>query len=139
MFILTKGEINKFYFIYHFYNWYAFSHNIEGLDTESQDLLKKYLFNPTEKDFNNLQLSDIYKLKDAIKQDKSAIEFVFKLCQQIESSKNALEKLKTMKKNSDFTEDDLKYGETEVQKITDDFVKKVDDVAKAKEQEVMEI
>lgn len=94
MFILTKGEINKFYFIYHFYNWYAFSHNIEGLDTESQDLLKKYLFNPTEKDFNNLQLSDIYKLKDAIKQDKSAIEFVFKLCQQIESSKNALEKLK---------------------------------------------
>ena len=24
MFVLTKGEINKYYFIYHFYNWYAF-------------------------------------------------------------------------------------------------------------------
>ena len=94
MFILSKGEINKYYFIYHFYNWYAFKHGIAGLDTESQDLLKKYLCNPTEEDFSKLQLSDIYKLKDAIKQDKASIEFVFKLCQQYESSKIALEKLK---------------------------------------------
>lgn len=26
MFILSKGEINKYYFIYHFYNWYAYKH-----------------------------------------------------------------------------------------------------------------
>jgi hypothetical protein len=30
MFLLSKGEINKYYFIYHFYNWYAFKHNIAG-------------------------------------------------------------------------------------------------------------
>lgn len=93
MFILTKGEINKYYFIYHFYNWYAFKHGIAGLDTNSQDLLKKYLFNSTEEDFSKLQLADIYKLKDAIKQDKAAIEFVFKLCQQYEGAKKALEKM----------------------------------------------
>ena len=40
------------------------------------------------------QLADIYKLKDAIRQDKAAIEFVIKLCQKYESAKNALEKLK---------------------------------------------
>lgn len=93
-FILTKGEINKYYFIYHFYNWYAFKHNIVGMDTESQNLLKKYLFSPTEEDFSKLQLDEIYKLKDAIKQDKSAIEFVFKLCQQYDGAKQALNKLK---------------------------------------------
>ena len=94
LFILTRGEINKYYFIYHFYNWYAFKHNIAGMDSQSQNLLKKYLFSPTEEDFSKLQLDDIYKLKDAIKQDKLAIEFVFKLCQQYEGAKKALDKLK---------------------------------------------
>lgn len=94
MFVLTNGEINKYYFIYHFYNWYAFKHGIAGLDTESQELLKKYLFDAEEEDFKKLQLADIYKLKDAIKQDKSAIEFVFKLCRNYEGAKQAMEKLK---------------------------------------------
>ena len=94
MFILSKGEINKYFFIYHFYNWYAFKHNIAGMDSDSQELLNKYLFTLADEDFSNLQLADIYKLKDAIKQDKSAIEFVFKLCQYYEGAKNALEKIK---------------------------------------------
>lgn len=53
--------------------------------------------------------------------------------------RDALEKLKAMKKNSEITEDDLKHGETEVQKITDDFIKQVDTVAAEKEAEIMEI
>ena len=53
--------------------------------------------------------------------------------------RDSLEKLKTMKKNSEITEDDLKYGEGEIQKITDDFIKQVDSVAAAKEAEIMEI
>lgn len=53
--------------------------------------------------------------------------------------RDAIEKLKTMKKNSEITEDDLKFGEGEVQKITDDFIKQVDAVASAKEAEIMEI
>lgn len=92
MFIISKGELNKYYFIYHFYNWYAFKHGIAGLDSESQELLKKYLF--TDEDTKTLQLDEIYKLKDAIKQDKSAIEFVFKLCRNYEGAQKALEKLK---------------------------------------------
>ncbi len=53
--------------------------------------------------------------------------------------RDALEKLKAMKKNSEITEDDLKYGEGEIQKITDDFIKQIDSVASAKEAEIMEI
>ncbi len=91
MFILSKGSINKYYFIYHFYNWYAFKHKIAGLDRESQKLLKKYLFEIP--DTKTLQLSDIYKLKDAIQQDKAAIEFVIKLCRNYEGIKQALDKI----------------------------------------------
>ena len=94
MFVLAKGEINKYYFIYHFYNWYAYKHNIVGIDAKTQSLLTKYLYNSSEEEINKLQLADIFKLKDAIKQDKAAIDFVLKLCQKYESSKKALEKLK---------------------------------------------
>ena len=91
LFILPKGEINKYYFIYHFYNWFAFKHNIAGMDGESQELLKKYLF--TDADTKDLQLAEIYKLKDAIHQDKAAIEFVVKLCRNYDGVKQALEKM----------------------------------------------
>ena len=93
MFILSPGEINKYYFIYHFYNWYAYKHGISGLDSESQELLKKYLF--SEADVKDLQLSEIYQLKDAIKQDKASIEFVVKLCRNYDGAKQALNKMKT--------------------------------------------
>lgn len=53
--------------------------------------------------------------------------------------RDAIEKLKTMKKNSEITEDDLKIGEEKVQKITDDFIKQVDGVSAKKEAEIMEI
>lgn len=94
MFILSKGDINPYYFMYHFYNWYSFKHKINGIDAESQKLLNKYLFQANTEDFSKLQLADIYRLKDIIKQDKDAIEFVFKLCQKYESSKNAFNKIK---------------------------------------------
>lgn len=91
MFVLSKGEINKYYFIYHFYNWYAFKHNIAGMDYESHELLNKYLFQ--EQDTKMLQLADIYKLKDAIKQDKASIEFVIKLCRNYDGAKQAFDKM----------------------------------------------
>ena len=92
MFVLSPGEINKYYFIYHFYNWFAFKHSIAGMDVESQELLKKYLFSPA--DTRELQLSEIFKLKDAIRQDKASIEFVLNLCRSYEGAKQALNKMK---------------------------------------------
>ena len=93
MFVLSKGKINKFYFVYHLYNWYAYKHGISGMDSESIALLNKYLFNASDEDLGKLQLADIYKLKDAIKQDKASVEFVIKLCRNLEGSQKAFEKL----------------------------------------------
>lgn len=53
--------------------------------------------------------------------------------------RDSIEKIKTMKKNSEITEDDQKDGEEELQKITDEFVKKIDEVAAAKTAEIMAI
>ncbi len=53
--------------------------------------------------------------------------------------RDCIEKIKTMKKNSEITEDDQKYGEEKLQKITDEFVKKIDEIADAKANEIMEI
>ena len=53
--------------------------------------------------------------------------------------RDANEKLKTLKKNSEVTEDEEKDGEEQVQKLTDKYVKLVDECAKEKEKEIMEI
>lgn len=53
--------------------------------------------------------------------------------------RDSLEKLKAMKKASEITEDDLKDGEEEMKKITEEFTKKIDAVASEKETELMEI
>lgn len=53
--------------------------------------------------------------------------------------RDCIDKLKAMKKNSEITEDDLKNGENKLQKITDKFVKQVDDVLSAKEKEILSI
>ena len=53
--------------------------------------------------------------------------------------RDANEKFKTMKKNSELTEDDVKEAEKKIQDMTDKFCKMTDDIEKAKEKELMEI
>ena len=53
--------------------------------------------------------------------------------------RDAVEKIKAMKKRSEITEDDLKDGEKEIQEVTDKFTKRVDAEAAAKQKEIMEI
>ncbi len=51
----------------------------------------------------------------------------------------AIEELKSMQKDKEITEDEVKQGQERVQKITADFVGKVDGFLKAKEEEIMEV
>lgn len=53
--------------------------------------------------------------------------------------RDGLEKFKAMKKNSEITEDDLKGYEKQVQDLTDQFCKTIDDLAKVKEKEILEL
>jgi ribosome recycling factor len=51
----------------------------------------------------------------------------------------AIEHLKEAEKKKEITADDAKHGQDRVQKITDDFIGRIDKVVKAKEEEVMEV
>ncbi|MDD3692675.1 MAG: ribosome recycling factor [Oscillospiraceae bacterium] len=53
--------------------------------------------------------------------------------------RDAIEKLKNMKKNSEISEDDLRVAEKDVQDLTDRFCKDIDNIAAKKEKEIMEI
>jgi ribosome recycling factor len=53
--------------------------------------------------------------------------------------RDTFEKLKAMKKSGELTEDDLKEGEKKVQKSTDNFVKKIEELTEKKKKEIMEI
>lgn len=49
------------------------------------------------------------------------------------------DKIKNLKKDNQVTEDEAVDGEETVQKITDKFIKKIDDIVNAKEKEIMAI
>lgn len=53
--------------------------------------------------------------------------------------RDANDKVKTLKKDNEITEDELKKYEDEIQKITDNFIKEVDKLVEIKEIEIMSI
>ena len=53
--------------------------------------------------------------------------------------RDAMEDFKAQKKKSDITEDDQKNAEKDMQKLTDDYVKQIDQLVEKKEKELSEI
>ena len=52
--------------------------------------------------------------------------------------RDGIDKIKTMKKNSEITEDDQKNAEKKLQDLTDKYCKEIDGHAVRKEKEIME-
>lgn len=53
--------------------------------------------------------------------------------------RDALDAFKKQEKNGEITEDDLKGVEKDIQKLTDQFTKRIEDESKAKEKEILAI
>ncbi len=53
--------------------------------------------------------------------------------------RDAMDAFKKQEKNGEITEDDLKGIEKDIQKLTDQFTKRIEDEAKAKEKEILAI
>ncbi|MFQ5539933.1 MAG: ribosome recycling factor [Candidatus Binatia bacterium] len=75
---------------------------------------------------------------------RELVKHVKKLAEEFRVSvrnhrREAIEKLKGTQKKKEITEDDLKHSQDRVQKITADFIGRVDKVLKAKEDEIMEV
>ena len=98
-----------------------------GINPQNDGSVIRLTFPPLTEDRRKELAKDVQKMGES---SKVAIRSI---------RRDAIEKLKAMKKNSDITEDDLKDGEKEVQKITDGFIDEIEDIAAAKEKEIMEI
>ena len=53
--------------------------------------------------------------------------------------RDAMDKAKDMKKNSEMTEDEFKLSDKNVQELTDKYIREIDSITAAKEKEIMEI
>lgn len=75
--------------------------------------------------------------RDLVKTVKSMAEEAKVAVRNIRRDAN--EELKEMQKENLLTEDDLRQGEGDVQKVTDEFVKTIDERVKDKEADIMEV
>ncbi|MFH2220379.1 MAG: ribosome recycling factor [Pseudomonadota bacterium] len=74
---------------------------------------------------------------------KELVKIVHKMTQDYIISvrnirRNSNELLKSLKKDGDISEDDFFKAQDQVQKITDEFVERIDDLYKEKEKEILE-
>lgn len=98
-----------------------------GINPQNDGSVIRLVFPPLTEDRRKEIVKDIKKLAE---DSKIAVRSI---------RRDSIEKIKKMQKASEITEDDLKNGENELQKITDEFVKKIEEIASAKEKEIMEI
>ncbi len=98
-----------------------------GINPQNDGNVIRLTFPPLTEDHRKTIVKDVSKMAE---ESKVAIRSI---------RRDAMDKLKKMQKASEITEDDLKNGEEEIQKITDGFVKDIDKLASTKEKEVMEI
>jgi len=75
---------------------------------------------------------------------KDLIKVIHKMAEEFRVAirnerRQILESLKKAEKDKQITEDDRKTGEAELQKMTDSYIKKIDDLLKVKEKEIMEV
>jgi ribosome recycling factor len=74
---------------------------------------------------------------------KQLAKSVHKICEDHKiairnTRRDANELLKSLKKDGEIAEDEAFRGQDQVQKITDEFVKQIDDIFKEKEKEILE-
>lgn len=98
-----------------------------GINPQTDGKIVRIVFPPITEDRRKELVKDINKMAEEAKVSMRSIR------------RDAIDKLKAMKKKSEITEDDLKDAEKNMQKITDNFVKLVENVAKNKEKEILEI
>lgn len=93
MFVMRDGIVDPYYMVHQFYKWYALRNNLPGFDYFSQKIFKIYL-NSDGSELENLTLSEMTGLKEAIARDQEATDFALKVAKEKEGSKKVLDKMK---------------------------------------------
>lgn len=98
-----------------------------GINPQNDGRIIRLIFPPLTEERRKEIVKNIHKMAE---ERKVAVRSI---------RRDAIEKLKAMKKNAEITEDDQKDGEEKLQDITNKYTKKIDEVTAAKEKEVLEI
>ena len=98
-----------------------------GINPQNDGSMIRLTFPPLTEDRRKELVKDIQKIAENSKVAARSIR------------RDCIEKLKAMKKNSEITEDDLKDGEKEIQKITDNIIKEIDEISDKKQKEIMSV
>ena len=98
-----------------------------GINPQNDGKIIRLIFPPLTEDRRREIVKDIAKMGEDSKVSIRTIR------------RDAIDKLKKMKKDSEITEDDLKQSEKQVQDLTDKFCKEIDDLSAEKQKEIMSL
>lgn len=98
-----------------------------GINPQNDGQVLRLVFPQLTEDRRKALVKDVKKISEDCKVAVRSIR------------RDAIEKCKTMKKNGELTEDDLKVAEEKIQKITDKNVRQIEDHLAEKEKEILSI
>lgn len=98
-----------------------------GINPNNDGSVIRLVFPPMTSERRNELAKEVHKMAE---EGKIALRNI---------RRDAMDKLKAQKKNGEITEDDVKDGEKEIQKVTDKYVKEADTMADKKIKEIQEI
>lgn len=98
-----------------------------GINPQNDGKMIRLVFPPLTEDRRKDIVKDVMKLAEDCKVQIRNVR------------RESIDKLKDMKKKSEITEDDQKYGEKKLQEVTDKFTKLADACSDKKQKEVMAI
>ena len=95
-FVMRNLALEPYVTIHQFYNWYAFKSGFAGYEFEAQEKLKSIITSKnSDSEVRKLGISDILAVKEAVRRDIEALNFVIKLAKNTEGAKKAFEKMIT--------------------------------------------
>ncbi|MBQ1437509.1 MAG: ribosome recycling factor [Ruminococcus sp.] len=98
-----------------------------GINPQNDGKMIRLIFPPLTEDRRKEIVKDVQKISEDTKVQIRNVR------------RDTIEKLKTMKKGGELTEDDLKLGEKKIQELTDKFTKQVDKLSADKQKEILEL
>lgn len=93
-FVMRNMELDPYYAIYQFYSWFTFKAGFAGYEYDTQEKFKRLRLSQNKsEEIENFSISDILAVKEAIRRDVEAIDFVIKVARNKDGAKEAFEKM----------------------------------------------
>ena len=98
-----------------------------GINPQNEGKIIRLIFPPLTEDRRKEIVKDVQKIAEETKVQVRNVR------------RDTLDKLKSMKKSGELTEDDLKQGEKKTQDLTDKHIKNIDKISADKQKELLEL